>query len=564
MSKNLKELANMSKDIRLLYVEDDNDARTTTLNLLKNFFTEITTAVDGADGLKKFKESRFDLILSDINMPSLNGLEMLKEVRKIDSNISVLMLSAYDDSKYFMQAIELDVDGYILKPLNHDQFVNVLYKIVQKINLIKIQKNYQTHLEEEVQRRSAEIQHKLHYDSLTPLFSRYMFFTDLHQFGTSIVMLIDINQFRVINEVYGTRIGSNVLKEFGTFLRNSIKDEAYKIYRLSGDEFAILNTNRNQDMQKYKSLMKCLFNELNNLKIKVDDIVISVDATMGLSNVDKNEYECAKIALEYAKEYKKPFIEYTPEIDHRDESSLTLKRRDEICMAIDDKRVVAVYQPIVDIAGKVVKFETLMRLQEKDSTKLISPYFFLDIAIKTRLYQSLSETVIFKALNHIKNTNHLMSVNLTYSDIKNNTFIQKIEDFMISNKDVGARTIFEITEDESIENYADVKEFIKRFKYYGVKVAIDDFGTGFSNFEYILEVEPDYLKIDGSLVKDIDTNSRSFTLVEAIVQFSHKLGIKVIAEFVHSEVVFNMLKELKVDEYQGFYFYEPLVDIKEF
>jgi len=563
MFKNLKELAYMSKDIKLLYVEDDLDARRTTLNLLKNFFTNITVAVDGADGLEKFKNSKFDLIISDINMPELNGLEMIQEIRKIDSNISVLMLSAHDDGKYFMHAIELGVDGYILKPLNHDQFINVVYKIVEKINVFQTQKNYQIHLEEEVKRRNQEIEHKLHYDSLTVLYSRYMFFNDLLGLNSSVVILIDINQFKVINEVYGTGIGSEVLKRFGDFLSENIKETSYKAYRLSGDEFAILGTNSKYEVKDYKSLVKCLFKQLASLKIVIDDIAVSLDATMAMSNVENNKYECAKIALDHAKKYKKSFIEYSREIDHRDESSLTLKRRDDICSAIDDKRVVAVYQPIVDVTGKIIKYETLMRLQEKESIKLISPYFFLDTAIKTRLYESLSETVIFKALNTIKTTNNSLSINFTYSDIKNIPFIEKIDEFIRLNDGIGERTIVEITEDESIENYEDVKEFIKRFRKYGVRIAIDDFGTGFSNFEYILEVEPDYLKIDGSLVKNIDTNTRSYALVEAIVQFSHKLGIKVIAEFVHSEVVFSMLKELGVDEYQGFYFYEPLLDVKE-
>jgi len=202
-----------------------------------------------------------------------------------------------------------------------------------------------------------------------------------------------------------------------------------------------------------------------------------------------------------------------------------------------------------------------MRLKEEDNTILMCPYYFLDVAIKTRLYDSLSSIIIFKALHEASTTDNVFSINFTYSDIKNSSFIQKIENFLIEHNKVGKQLVFEITENESIESYEEVKSFILRFRKYGVKIAIDDFGTGFSNFEYILEVEPDYLKIDGSLVKDIDTNTRSFTLVEAIVQFSHKLGIKVIAEFVHSKVIFDMLNELHVDEYQGYYFSEPKIEI---
>ncbi len=562
MFANLKELAIIGQDLKLLYVEDDANARKTTLKLLNNFFKDITIAFDGEDGLNKFKIGKYDLIISDINMPNLNGMEMLRIIRSQNSKIPVLMISAYHDSEYFMEAIKLGVDGYILKPLIQEQFFSVLFKIIQKINLLDLNENYQKQLEYEVKNRNLEIEHKLYFDSLTNLFSRYSFFMDIKSIDIPVIILVDIDKFKVINEVYGSSVGSKVLKKFAYFLELAVNDDSSKLYRLSADEFAIVDRSKYSEVEKYELLIEKLSKQLNNLKIEVDENIISVDVTIGLSMVQENGYESAKIALDYAKKYKKHYVVYSTAIDYRKESSLTLKCRDDISLAINEKRVIAVYQPIVDKHGKTVKYETLMRLQEKDTLKLISPFYFLDVAIKTRLYEHLSMIIIFKALNVINSTKERLSINLTYSDIKNSTFVEKAEDFLISNREVGKRVIFEITESESIENYDDVKSFIKRFHSYGVKIAIDDFGTGFSNFGYILEIEPDYLKIDGSLVKDIDTNSRSHTLVEAIVQFSHKLGIKVIAEYVHSEVIFNMLKELNVDEYQGFYFSEPLERIE--
>ena len=187
----------------------------------------------------------------------------------------------------------------------------------------------------------------------------------------------------------------------------------------------------------------------------------------------------------------------------------------------------------------------------------------MDIAIKTRQYTALSTAIVFEALRLLDTSSHTLSLNLTYGDIKNSLFLYEIETFFKNRPALGERAVFEITESESIENYDDVKQFIKRFRAYGVKIAIDDFGSGFSNFDYILEIHPDYLKIDGSLIKNIDTDEKSLVLVRAIVQFSHELGIKVIAEYVHSETIFNMLKALHVDEFQGFYFSEPLQDIKK-
>jgi len=564
MSVNAKELTQMSKPLKLLYVEDDENARESTYRLLTNYFHEVVTAVDGQDALEKFNEQKFDLILSDINMPRLDGIEMLRNIREKDANIPVLLLSAYNDSDYFLKAIELSVDGYILKPLIMDQFSKTLFKVVQKINLLALKENYQKMLETEVKKRNAEIEHKLHYDPLTELLSRYSFFKDIDKFHTPIILLIDIDKFKVINEVYGSNIGTEVLKAFSEHLKQVfVKEESYILYRLSADEFAILDTTRHIEPEKYELLIEKLFQYLNNLKLQIQKNTISVDITIGLSTVDKNGYESAKIALDYAKKYKKPYVMYSSKIDHRKESSFTLKCRDDINAAIDEQRIVAVYQPIVNKEGKTVKHEVLMRLQEKDSIKLMSPFYFLDVAIKTRLYEYLSSTIVFKALDKLKRSQHTLSINFTYSDIKNRSFIQRIENFFKENPQVGQRAVFEITESESIENYDDVKNFIQDFRHFGVKFAIDDFGTGFSNFEYILEIEPDYLKIDGSLIKKIDTDEKSYILVQAIVQFSHKLGIKIIAEYVSSKTIFSMLNDLDVDEYQGFYFSEPLEHIQD-
>ena len=558
MLDDLKELSSLCHGLKLLYVEDDALVRETTLKLLNNFFQDVTTAVDGKDGLEKFQNNRFDLVLSDINMPNINGLEMLAFIRKENQNIPVLLFSAYNDTQHFTQALSLDIEAYILKPLVYEQFLHALYKVVQKIDLLSYTKDYKDNLEKEVNKRNEEIADKLNFDYLTGLLSRYSFFRDIEKVEIPIILLIDIDKFKVVNEVYGSTIGSKVLEKFSLSLSNTVQDEEYRIYRLSSDEFAILDAVNYIDTDKYEELIEKLFEELNNLRLKVDDNIITVDITIGLSTVQHNGYESAKIALDYAKKHRKPYVMYSSAIDYRKESSLTLQRRDEIASAIDDNRIIAVYQPIVDIDANIVKYETLMRLQDEESLELISPFYFLDVAIKTRLYEQLSERIIFKALEHLKNTNDSLSINFTYSDIKNRLLMKNLETFFKTNQDIGKRTIFEITESEAIENYDIVKSFIVKCREYDIRIAIDDFGSGFSNFEYILEIEPDYLKIDGSLIKDINTDVKAYTLVEAIVQFSHKLGIKVIAEYVHCGLVFDMLKELGVDEYQGFYFSKPL------
>ncbi len=128
---------------------------------------------------------------------------------------------------------------------------------------------------------------------------------------------------------------------------------------------------------------------------------------------------------------------------------------------------------------------------------------------------------------------------------------------MILSSKYANRIVFELLEDEQVKDFQIVKDFILLVKTFGCKIAIDDFGTGYSNFERLLEYKPDILKIDGCLIKDLDTNSYSKSVVRTIVSFAKEQNIKTIAEYVENETIFNIVKELGVDYTQGYYFSEP-------
>lgn len=554
----IKDIIKITKTLKLLYIEDEKEARATTLEMLENFFPNITTAVDGKDGFTKFQKDSFDLILSDINMPKLNGIEMLRKIRAVNQEIPVLFLSAHNEISYLLDGIRLGIDGYIIKPLELDQFVVTLTKITNQISLKRENENYQKNLEIQVKQRTHELSQKLHFDELTALRNRYSFFEDIRDVAVPILLIVDINKFKVINEIYGVNAGSLVLKAFSKFLLECTKNSSYKVYRLSGDEFILFDNVDHIDPEKYELDISTFFRKLKDFKVDLGDDSTSLEVTIGISTSQQDAFESAKIALDFAKTNKKPYAMYSSAIDKRDEEKDALLWKNIVKSAIENHCVVPVYQAIVDAEGKVLKYETLMRLQEADTNKLITPFFFLDIAIKTGLYATLSSIIIFEALRLLDTSSHTLSFNFTYGDIKNSSFINEIDAFFRLSPELGKRAVFEITESESIENYDDVKAFIMRFRRYGIKIAVDDFGSGFSNFNYILEIEPDYLKIDGSLIRHIDTDEKAHVLVKAIVQFSHELGIKVIAEYVHCELIFTMLKALHVDEFQGFYFAEPL------
>ncbi len=127
---------------KVLYVEDNDDVRKETLDLLGEFFDYIETASNGLEGLEKFKSKKFDLIITDINMPKMNGIEMVKEIKKIDKKIPIIVITAFSDFKYLMECIRIGVYGYILKPIDINQLMDAIYTSLEKIKLRKERDNY--------------------------------------------------------------------------------------------------------------------------------------------------------------------------------------------------------------------------------------------------------------------------------------------------------------------------------------------------------------------------------------------------------------------------------------
>lgn len=129
----IKQLANFTKSLKLLFVEDDENVREDTLTFFSELFDDITVAVDGLDGLQKYEAGSFDIIISDIKMPNMDGLEMVKHIRALDKKVSIVMLTAYNDMKFLMDATDLRVTGYVVKPLTFESLGNELLKVKAKL-----------------------------------------------------------------------------------------------------------------------------------------------------------------------------------------------------------------------------------------------------------------------------------------------------------------------------------------------------------------------------------------------------------------------------------------------
>jgi diguanylate cyclase (GGDEF)-like protein len=535
--------------------------------MLKRFFTDITLAVDGIDGVEKFKKSDFDLVLTDINMPNMGGLDMATEIKKIDASITVLVLSAHNESEYFIKSIRLGIDGVLLKPLELNQFVETISKGVEKLHLKNEIKIYQEkletsnhNLEQKVEDRTAELKHRFFHDHLTELGNHHAMMEVIGQTPKNILFLIDIHGFQRINDTYGLEAGNIILKRVAAILDEFNSEGHYSLYRVYGDGFAIYYHSKDDVSVIFeddkKRLLAC-FDTLN-VYLEVIDQTIDIEVNIGTSLNEKDPFVKAEIALKHAKNTNTQLVVYTQKIDFSKQVTEDLYWNSEIKKALLNDDIVPVFQGIVDIDGHVVKYESLMRLKQGDGgkAKLISPYFFLDAAKNTQQYAKLTRIMVHKSFEKMKDLKVRFSINLSCEDLSDPlrvAFLHK----QIENYGVGSRLVIEILESEMFNNYEEIRKVLEGFKKHGVKIAIDDFGSGFSSFEHILRLDPDYIKIDASLIKNILLDKKSFTLVKAIAQFSKELGIKVIAEHVSSKKIFDKLSTLSIDEYQGFYFSLP-------
>ncbi|MDA7817513.1 bifunctional diguanylate cyclase/phosphodiesterase [Sulfurimonas sp.] len=392
-------------------------------------------------------------------------------------------------------------------------------------------------------------------DHLTNLPNIYQLRNDLEDNEEYSLIVFNIDNFQTINNFYGHMVGDYVIEELGQYLKNNIKD--YKVYRLSADEFAFV-IEKKMFFYNLKEHLESLYDSLTDLIIKYKENNIYIDFTLAssASKDNSNIFSKVSMALKYAKDTSSTFWIYEDSMNFEKNYEENLQLSDRIREAISSLRIIPYYQAIVDAkTSKVVKYECLARLIDEDG-KRISPLVFIPITKKMKTYSTVTKTIIEKSFEHFECFNCEFTINLSIEDIVKKEMFEFIMN-TLDKSSVSDKVTFEILESDAIEDFVKVERFINEARRYGAKIAIDDFGSGYSNFSYLTKLKADYIKIDGSLVKHMDTDKNSLIVVETIVEFSKKLGVKTIAEYVHSNIIMNKVKELGIDYAQGYYIDEP-------
>jgi len=398
-------------------------------------------------------------------------------------------------------------------------------------------------------------------DELTLLPNRQKLLKDLKDSKIQKIAMININSFRDINNFYGFEAGDLVLKKFSQILLDKISTNInLDLYRVANDVFAICTKNKDNlkeirdictNIIEYFSLHPILINN-NSFYLSIS---IGVARNCKDSAVQNNLLSKAEYALRIAKKRDISILFLDENIELYNKLKENKKLIEELKNALISNNLLIYGQKLINNISKKEKYEILMRVKLEDGS-ILTPYSFLKEAKKAKLYLGMTRMLVKKACEYFKGKDIDFNLNLTLEDIKDEYTMDFIVNAM-EKTNTAKQITFEIVESEGIESFTEVSNFIKKAKKLGCKIAIDDFGTGYSNFEYIIKLDVDYIKIDGSLIKNINTDNNLYLTVQTIVGFAKALKIKTVAEFVHNEEVLNCVKNLDIDYSQGFFIDEP-------
>ncbi len=402
----------------------------------------------------------------------------------------------------------------------------------------------------------------LRYDVSDMINAKKLLSDELKKIKNPLLVMLQIEGYENLENFYGKEITSIIENKFAIHLLDycPVGCVFSKVFQLENGIFAMV-----KDLEESSVINESVVMQLKKFQQNIKDGVLKFgtyeyDLNVILSYGNRHEYiyEDVMMGLKKAIQYKKEFMyadSFT--LQEKEKAKQNLQTINMIKKAIDGDNIKSYFQPIINSkTGIIEKYESLVRLQ-KDDGKILSPYFFLEIAKNGKYYHQITEAIVENSLNMLRQTDKEISINLSTLDIEDVDLRNKIITIITMNSDIASRLVLELLEDEEVNDFNVIIDFISLVKMFGVKIAIDDFGAGHSNFERLLSFQPDILKLDGSLIKDIHKNKYSKDIVETIKIFADKQNIKTVAEFVSCKEVYDVVMEIGIDYLQGFYLGEP-------
>jgi len=514
----------------------------------------------------------FRKILNDKLLNSAQNIkELLSQIEKIENDIENLNISSDKVIEYYSNLNAVLIQS-VFNAAEQATSIQIRKKIISYFNFLKL-KEYagiqravgtvillknQTNLNLKLQYHEAVIKYAMYREDFTKTSNSKIM--SYYKSNLNNTLDQEIEDYEILKNFYDTQTVQDIENRFEEdALKYFLPGCKFKhIYALGEGQFAFLKENTDpSSQQEQENDLKVFQHNVKGSIIKLGEYEYDIRITVSYATQKEDLFKDAMLGLEHALKNKKDFI-YADgltksELIHAAQNIRTIKM---IQKAISKKTITSFFQPIINNkTGQIEKYESLVRLIDND--EIVSPAAFLDIAKKGKYYQQITDIVLDNSFQQLTQCDKEISINLSAVDIEEEITREKIMHLLEEYKEHTHRIIFELLEDEDIKDFTTIKTFICDVKAYNVQIAIDDFGAGHSNFERILDYQPDIIKIDRCLISNIDTNQKSHTIVETIYTFASKLGMKTVAEFVSSKQIHETVSNIGIDYSQGYYFGKP-------
>lgn len=398
-------------------------------------------------------------------------------------------------------------------------------------------------------------------DELTGCYNRqYLrYFLDINDIAEYQILMIDCDHFKKINDNYGHEIGDKVLV-FITDLIKCCLINKDKGFRYGGEEFLVLVHRDNDADLVAESIRK----KIEDAYLVNKQVSINITVSIGVNTIPTHARNTSQaINITDAMLYKAKvqgrnrIVSYASGMSiDIDEKHSTADNIYHVVEALSNDKVVCHFHKIIDKENKIYKYEALVRYINSDGEVVYPNHFLYDI-MHTNVYTDVTKRVIDICIETMKSQKVSVSLNLNVNDLLNDVLVKYLVQRVEEIKELGIYLTVEILENEEIKNMDDLKIAMKTLHAQGVRFALDDFGSGYANYSYLIELDIDYIKIDGSLVQSALEFSKSKSIVKSIIELAHEMGVKTIVEFVSSKEIYEMMVSLETDYLQGFYISKP-------
>ncbi|MEM9274500.1 MAG: EAL domain-containing protein, partial [Cyanobacteria bacterium P01_F01_bin.143] len=423
---------------------------------------------------------------------------------------------------------------------------------------------------------SQTIAYQASYDSLTGLINRREFNKHFRALvdetaksqRSSVLCFLDLDRFKLVNDTAGHLVGDCLLGEVASLLQSCIRKKDV-LGRLGGDEFGLLLID--VSISEAQKICQNIINHITEYRFQWNNRLFDIGISIGIISINNNSFDAtellskADLACYKAKDLGRGrFYVAGKENAELNNDQMQMEYIANVSQAIEQEQFYLSKQLIqsIDPQDKLHQhYEILLRYQDQDG-KIISPGLFIPAAEKygviTIIDRWVLETVVTKYKDYFPDQKTILSVNLSGISISNQEFINFVTNLLSSAEMDLSYLCLEITETAAISQLSQALEFISTMRKLGVRFALDDFGSGVSSFSYLKDLPIDYLKIDGSLIKNIVTEPSDRAIVDSISCIAQVMGIKTIAEFVENDEILQVLAEIGVDYAQGYGIGKPI------